>query len=178
MVMRLGALAAAFAIWTAIPVAAASAAPKAAVFPFDLVFQQSEEDFFTGPQKATPEEVERLKLVRNEIVAKLAAAGKYEMLDIGSVEADIAAAAPLNKCNGCEMDIAKKLGADILVLGVIEKASATLLSMNVIVVDMAKGGPISNNSAVVQGNTDDAWVGVARWLTKNRLLAETEGAKP
>ena len=176
--MRLGALAAAFAMGLASAVAAATAAPKAAVFPFDLVFQQSEEDFFTGPQKATPEEVARLKLVRDEVVAKLAASGKYEMMDIASVEADITAAAPLNKCNGCEMDIAKKLGADILVLGVIEKASATLLSMNVIVVDMAKGGPIRNDSAVVHGNTDDAWVGVARWLAKNRVLAEPQGAKP
>lgn len=173
MVMRLGAWTAAIMMWSA----AASAAPKLAVFPFDLVVPQSEEDFFTGPPKPSAEEDARLKLVRDELVSKLSATGKYEILDIAPVAADISAAAPLNKCNGCEMDFAKKLGADYLVLGVVEKASATLLSMNVIVVDMAKGGPIENASAVVQGNTDDAWLGVIRWLAKNKLHAGPEGVK-
>lgn len=155
---------------------AAGAAPKTAVFPFDLVFQQSEEDFFIGAPKASAEELARLTMVRNELIGKLTQSGKFEIMDIAPVAAEIEAAAPLNKCNGCEMDFAKKLGADLLVLGVIEKASATLLTMNVIVVDMAKGGPIKNDSAVVHGNTDDAWLGVVRWLAKNRILAESAGA--
>lgn len=156
----------------------AVAAPKAAIFPFDLVFQQSEEDFFTGAPKVSPEEAARLTMVREELTAKIAALGTYELIDISPVAVDIAAAAPLNKCNGCEMDFAKKLGVDILFLGVVEKASATLLNMSIIVVDVGKGGPIQEASAVVHGNTDDAWLGVTRWLAKNRILKEPEAAKP
>jgi hypothetical protein len=157
--------------------AGASAQPKVAVFPFDLVFQQSEEDFFYGAPKATPEELLRLKLVRDELTGRLSNSGKFEMLDISSVAADIDAAAPLYNCNGCEMDFAKKLGADLIYLGLIEKASATLLSMKVIVVDVAEGKPLHDYTAVIRGNTDDAWLNGMKWLAKNRLLAE-EGAKP
>ncbi len=157
---------------------AATAAPKAAVFPFDMVFQTSEEDFFVGPPKVAPEEEVRLSRARQEIEDRIRASGQYEMLDIAPVAGDIASAAPLNKCNGCEMDFARKLGADILYLGVVEKASATILNMRIIVVDVAKGEPVKDVQAVVQGNTDDAWLGVTRWLTKNRLLVSSEGAKP
>lgn len=169
-------------IWAALAVAlmaatasgAARAAPKAVVFPFDLEFQRSEEDFFYGTPKVSPEEQNRLRLAREELNNMIAASGRFEMLDIAPVAADISAAAPLNKCNGCEMDFAKKLGADVLFLGVVEKASATLLSMTVIVVDVAKGGPIKEASAVVHGNTDDAWLGVTRWLARNRIVEKEE----
>lgn len=156
----------------ALSAAAALAAPKAAVFPFDLEFQRSEEDFFSGTPKVSPEEQRRLAAARDEFAKMIGASGKYDVLDIAPVAAEIAEAAPLNKCNGCEMDFAKKLGADILFLGVIEKASATLLNMTIIVVDVAKGAPIREASAVVHGNTDDAWLGVTRWLVRNRVLSE------
>lgn len=159
-------------------VPAASAAPKAAVFPFDMIFQTSEEDFFIGPPKPSSEEQQRLVRSRQEIEDRLKASGQVEILDIAPVAADIAGAAPLSKCNGCEMDFARKLGADVLYLGVVEKASATILNMRIIVVDVAKGQPVKDVQAVVQGNTDDAWLGVTRWLTKNRLLASSEAAKP
>ena len=39
------------------------------------------------------------------------------------------------------------------------------------------GAPIKNASAVVHGNTDDAWLGVARWLLRNRVLPPKEDAR-
>ncbi len=155
----------------------AAAAQKAAVFPFDLIFQMSEEDFFYGTPKISPDEARRLKLVHDEFTKMVGAKSGYEMLDIAPVAADIEKAAPLKDCNGCEMDFAQKLGADIVFLGVIEKASATLLNMTVIMVDVAKGKKIKEFSAVVHGNTDDAWLGVTRWIVRNRVLPPKEDAK-
>jgi hypothetical protein len=156
---------------------AASAAPKAAVFPFDFVQQTSEEDFFLGPQKPTTDEERRLKLAHDEFVKMLAESGKYATIDLTPMDAEIAAFAPLYTCNGCEMDFAKKAGAEVIFLGVVEKASATLLNMNLIVVDVNKGEPIKKTSVVFHGNTDDAWLGGVRWLVRNRVLTAEE-AKP
>ena len=128
-------------------------------------------------QNQSRAEARRLKLVHDEFTEMVGASGQYEMLDIAPVVEDIKKAAPLNECNGCEMDLANKIGADVLFLGVVKKASATLLSMSVVVVDVEKGTPIKNASAVVHGNTDDAWLGVARWLLRNRVLPAKEDAR-
>jgi Protein of unknown function (DUF2380) len=150
----------------------ALAGQKTVVFPFDLSLQQKEEDFFIGAGKPTEEEQARLKLVNDELVKLLGNDKRYSVVDIAPIAKDIEAAAPLNACNGCEIDLAKKAGGEIAFTGLIDKASATLLNMQIGILDVASGKALRTASVVVQGNTDEAWLRAVRWLMKNRLLAE------
>ena len=150
----------------------ASAGQKTAVFPFDLDVKPKEEDFYSGESKPSPEEEARLKLVRAEFVERLAADGRYETVDLSSLSAEIAAAQPLHNCNECDIDIAKKAGAELALTGIIDKVSETHLNMIISIRNVATGAPVRSLQVVIQGNTDDSWLHGARWLLKNRLLAE------
>jgi hypothetical protein len=154
--------------------AAASAGQKIAIFPFDMTQQKSEDDYFVGPKGPTKDEARRLDLVREELAKLMAADGRYEIVDLSGLAQDITAAAPLNQCNGCEVDIAAKAKAELAMTSVIDKISETHLSLNVAIVDVAKSSLVKNASVLIQGNTDESWLHGVRWIAKNRLLAEGE----
>lgn len=156
---------------TALP-AAAAAAPKLAIFPIDMSLPKSEEDFFRGVTGPSEEEQNRLTLAEAELRKLLAASGRYEIVDLAPLAAEITAAKPIYECNGCEVDIAGKAKADLVMTSVVEKISETHLSLTVAVVDVAKSRLVSNASVLIQGNTDESWLHGVRWLAKNRLLAE------
>ena len=152
--------------------ATASAGQKVAVFPFDMILQKSEEDFFTGPQGPTPDEQRRLDLAHEELVKLLSADSRYQPVDLSSLKEQMKAAAPLSECNGCEIDLAGKVAAELAMTSVVDKISETHLSLNVAIVDVAQSKLLRNASVLIQGNTDEAWLHGVKWLVKNRLLAE------
>lgn len=147
----------------------AVAAEKMVLLPFDLILQKKEEDFFIGAGKPKPEEQQRLKVVNDELNAILAKDSRYEMIDTSPIAKEIAEAAPIYDCNGCEIDLAKKLGGTVVYTGVIDKASETLLNMRITEIDVQSGALRNAGSVVIQGNTDESWLRAVRWIMKNRL---------
>lgn len=156
---------------TAAP-AVVGAAPKLAIFPIDMSVPRSEEDYFRGVTGPSPEEQNRLSLARAELQKLLSANGRYEIVDLSSVADEISAAQPIFECNGCEVDIAGKTKADLVLTGLIDKISETHLSLTVAIIDVAQGKLVNNASVLIQGNTDESWMHGVRWLVRNRLLAE------
>lgn len=151
---------------------AGAAAQKLAIFPIDMSMPKSEEDFFRGVTGPSPEEQNRLSLAEAELTKRLMADGRYEIVDLKPLSEEIKAARPIFECNGCEVDLAAKVKADLVMTSVVDKISETHLSLTVAIVDVAKSKLVSNASVLIQGNTDEAWLHGVRWLTKNRLLAE------
>lgn len=135
----------------------------------------SEEDFFRGVTGPSEPEQARLLMAGAELQKLLAASGRYDIVDLGPLKDEIAAARPIYECNGCEIDIAGKAKADLVMTSLVDKISETHLSLNVAVIDVAQSKLVSNASVLIQGNTDESWLHGVRWLVKNRLLAE---AKP
>lgn len=150
----------------------ADAGQKLAIFPIDMSFPQSEEDFFSGPRGPTPDEQRRLDMAQAELQKLLGADGRYDIVDTAPLKDEITATRPFHTCNGCEIDLGAKAKADLVMVGMIDKISETHLSLNVALVDVAKSKLVSNSSVLIQGNTDEAWMHGVRWLSKNRLLAE------
>lgn len=148
------------------------AAQKIAVFPFDMQLPSSEEDFYRGASGPSQEERHRMELAQAELEKALTADGRYQLLDLKPMSAELTAAQPFYLCNGCEIDLAGKAKADVVVTSLIEKISETHLSLTVSMVDVANSKLIRNASVLIQGNTDESWLHGVRWLTKNRLLAE------
>ncbi len=152
--------------------AAASAGQRLAIFPVDMSMPASEEDYFRGVTGPTPAEQARLEMVQSEFGKLLTAGGRYDLVDLGPLKDEIAAARPISECNGCEIDLAAKAKADLVMTALIDKISETHLSLNVSIADVAKGKLVNSASVLIQGNTDEAWMHGVRWLVRNRLQAE------
>lgn len=159
------------ALMIAVP-AAALAAPKVAVFPFEVI--EPIGDGFSLPKK-NPVEKARVQLATEALARHLAESGRFEVVDTSALAKEIADKAPLYKCNGCETDLAKKAGAEIAVVGTIDKASETLLNMTIELHDAETGKVRGLGSTVIQGNTDEMWLRSVRWLVKNRIAAGDAG---
>lgn len=151
---------------------AADAGQKLAIFPVDMSMPRTEEDFFRGVSGPSPEEKARLSMAEAELTKRLAADGRYEILDMKPFAEEIEAARPIFECNGCEVDIAAKAKADLVMTSLVDKISETHLSLTVAIIDVAQSKLVSSDSVLIQGNTDESWLHGVRWLTKNRLLAE------
>lgn len=150
----------------------ARAGDTVVVFPFELLDSSQEGEFVP---KVRPEETKRLSLLTEDLARRLSGTKAFEIVPIGELAAAIRDAAPLHKCNGCEVDLAKKSGAKYAMLGLVQKFSDTLLSVSIQVVDAQTGG-VTSYSAGVQGNTDEAWLRGVSYLVRNRLI--TEGTAP
>jgi hypothetical protein len=164
----LASLAMAFAVYPH----AAEAGQKLAIFPIDMTMPKSEEDFFRGGSGPTPEEQNRIGLAEADLAKRLAADGRYEIVDLKPFADEIKAARPIHECNGCEIDIAKKAKADLVMTSVIDKISETHLNLTVALIDVEASKLVNSASVLIQGNTDEAWLHGVKWLAKNRLLAE------
>ncbi len=143
----------------------AQAATPVAVFEFELLDTSGEVDI-RGPK---PEEVRRLDLISDEVRRRLKEAG-YDVLDLSPQQAQIADAAPFRNCNNCELPIARALGAEIEVIGLVQKVSNLILNINFQLRDVATGKVLRAGSADIRNNTDESWLRGVSYLVRNRLL--------
>lgn len=149
--------------------AMAHAGQRVAVFPLEVPDQIHEGEFLP---RANKEDQPKIALATDELRRLIAAGGRYEVVDLAPIAADLKAAQPLHKCSGCDIELARKAGADVVVTGLVEKASDVLLNMQIQMRDVATGKVIRAGGTVIQGNTDDMWLRSVRWIAKNRLLDE------
>lgn len=148
----------------------AGTAPRVAIFPFEMIDASRSSEYHGFPARARPEEQARLGMMTALLQEAVAADGRYAVADLAAFQKEIAAAAPLHGCNGCEADLARKAGAGFAVLGIVQKVSEGLLTVNVYLRDTHSGAVTQAMTAAIQGNTDGAWRRGLLWLIKNRLL--------
>jgi hypothetical protein len=63
----------------------------------------------------------------------------------------------LRACNGCELDIARALAADRVLVAWVQKVSNLILNVNIQIEDAASGAVPLNKSVDLRGNTDETW---------------------
>ena len=144
--------------------------PKAAVFDFELV-DTSLEGATNGPRA---DEQARLLRVGDQLRQRLTQSGRFAVVDTAPVAAE-AHGSNLQACGGCDVDFARKLGADLAITGTVQKVSNLILNMNITVRDAATGKPVAAMSADMRGNTDESWSRALDYLVRNRLLAPNYG---
>jgi hypothetical protein len=164
-------IAAAVALMLLVPVGAHAEPLKTAVFDFELL-DTSLQGEMEGPRG---DEQQRLIRTSEQIRNGLAGSGKFAVLDIAPVR-DAAHAANLQACGGCDVDLARKIGADLAITGVVQKVSNLILSLNLYLRDTKSGRLVTSMSADFRGNTDESWQRTASYLLRNRLLAPNYGA--
>jgi hypothetical protein len=159
----------AFAAWSA----PAEAAPRSvALFDFELI-DTSLEGELKGPRA---DEQARLARTGDQLRQRLSESGRFSILDIAPVAAR-ARASNLQACGGCDVELAKQIGADLAVTGTVQKVSNLILNMTIYVRDAQTGRPVATVNADFRGNTDESWSRTLDWLVRNRLLAPGHGVE-
>jgi Protein of unknown function (DUF2380) len=100
----------------------------------------------------------------------LRASGRFSLVDITPIASE-ALASNLQACGGCDIQLARRIGAELAITGTVQKVSNLILNMNIYVRDASSGATIAAMSADMRGNTDESWSRTLDWLVRNRLLA-------
>ena len=137
----------AFVAWlflgmAAIAAEANSPAPKsAAVMEFELINEIR--DYETEAAQAAQQR--RLALISDALRREFDQRGMYRTIDNNAAAkliADQKALQDLRNCNGCELDIGRALGADVVIIGWVQKVSNLILNINIEVKDVASGNTL------------------------------------
>jgi hypothetical protein len=156
-----GALAASVAMGGAEPA-------RLAVFDFELIDTSLQGEI----EGVDPADQARLRMIEAELRARLAESDRFELVDTAPVADQIDAAGVLWSCNGCELGIAERLGADLALVGWVQKVSNLILNLNVVIRDTSTREQVFATSVDIRGNTDEGWRHGIRYLLENRLLKQ------
>ncbi|HXY58181.1 MAG TPA: DUF3280 domain-containing protein [Methylocystis sp.] len=161
------------------PLALAQTRPKLAVFDLEL------DDFSAGGPLAGESAAETERLARMSKLARelLAQSGLFEVIDASASENPEAKAHWLRKCNGCEAEAARALGADLVFLGFFRKISVMEQMLELRIRDARTGELVNLSHTDYRGETDESWRRALTWLIRHRLVEperarrEREGAR-
>ena len=118
-----------------------------------------------------PDETARTALLEEEVRARFAAEG-FDLLDTAPVAEDLARTANPADCYGCEVRMAQALGADLVLVGEVQKVSNLILSMNLVLRDAETGDFVRGQSVDIRSNTDDSWLRDIRYILRNNIFRE------
>ncbi len=141
---------------------AAQEMPRIAVFDFHLNN--------TSPAASTPEEMARLRRLDGQLREGLQ--GRYALVDMAPVQGQLARVDSIRGCNGCELAMARDLGAQQVAYGWVQKVSNLILNVNLVVEDAATGKTLHADSVDIRGNTDESWTRGLRYLLRERMFRE------
>jgi hypothetical protein len=140
--------------------AAAQTLPSLAAFDFTITN--------TSPAASTPEELARLHRLDAQLQDGLRA--HFALVDTTPVREQLARIDSIHACNGCELDMARQLGAQQLAYGWVQKVSNLILNVNLVVEDAATGKVLHAESVDIRGNTDESWTRGLRYLLNERMF--------
>lgn len=146
----------------ALHAAPAAAEPvRMAVFDFSLID--------TSP--APPSDAELARLQRLSDALRAALSRRFTVVDAATLQSKLAVVS-IRGCNGCELDLARQLGAAQLAYGWVQKVSNLILNINLVVEDAATGQQLRAESVDIRGNTDESWSRGLRYLLEERMFRE------
>jgi hypothetical protein len=160
-------------IGSAVAGAAEAVAPspvKIAVFPFELV------DFSAAAAYVPADDIDReqLRLSTEEARRLIAESGRYQLVDTGTANEQIAKAGQLRDCGGCEAGIAAGLAADQSMIGIVTRITRTEYAVTYKIRDTRSGGLVDVQQTDLRMGANVAWSRGARWLIQRRLLERTQ----
>jgi hypothetical protein len=145
--------------------AAADAPVKLAMFPFEL----EDTSAGAGTTGATADTRE-LADVNDAVRQVLAQSGRYQLVDVSVTSADALTAHGLRACNGCDAVIARELGADQSLVGVIGRVSRTEYTVAFQLRDARSGAVLANGNSGLRMGASYSWSRGAEHLVRDRLL--------
>ena len=121
-----------------------------------------------------PDQAARIALIEDAVRERLVAEG-LSLADIAPAAEELARTRNVAHCNGCEVRIAERLGADYALVGEVQKVSNLILSMNLVLRDAGTGAFVRGQSVDIRSNTDDSWLRGIRYILDNNIFREDAG---
>jgi hypothetical protein len=106
-------------------------------------------------------QLRRITLASDALRKDLAERALYRIVDLRAAAgmiADFKARQELRDCTPCEMEIGRALGADVIIIGWVQKVSNLILNVNIEVKEVSSGQTLYRKSVDLRGNTDDSWL--------------------
>ncbi|MCB8838244.1 DUF3280 domain-containing protein [Aurantimonas sp. VKM B-3413] len=151
---------------------ALAAERNVAVFDFELI-DSSLEGQMLGEDSAQTARLDKMAPTLREDIGALP---DFAIVDTQPVEAR-AKKQNLQNCGNCAVTFAKDIGADIAVIGTVQKVSNLILNINAYAFDVGTGKQIARGSADIRSNTDESWQRGIDYLWKNVLKTQFESLK-
>jgi hypothetical protein len=137
--------------------------PRVAFFGFQLIN--------TSMESYTTNEDRRLHMLDDLLRDK--ASGRFTIVLIPpEMQARIAAGPGIGSCNGCELDYARELAADLAAWGTVQKVSNLILNINLYMKDARTGELTFVRSVDIRGNTDESWRHGLDYMLRHYLFGE------
>lgn len=136
--------------------------PKIMVFDFHLDN--------TSMEPTSDAEKARIVRISDALRALLRRSGDYDVIDEKPAEIQLSSAFWIGHCNGCELPVARKAGAQLVAYGWVQKVSNLILNLNIVIEDAQTGRPTKSGSVDIRGNTDEAWDRGVRYLLQEHVF--------
>jgi hypothetical protein len=108
----------------------------------------------------TQQDAARVRMISDELRGQLRDRALYRVADnapAGALIGKLSASQNLNACNGCELDIGRKLAVERVGVCWVQKISNLIINLNLRVEDVASGQTVFQRSVDIRGNTDLSW---------------------
>ncbi|HET6321719.1 MAG TPA: DUF3280 domain-containing protein [Hyphomicrobium sp.] len=165
---------AALIAWAGVSSANAEPRAKLAILPFEINDTSGE----VGPASRHAEMLSELTRYTGE---RIKAAGLYDVVDPGAVAKAVAEVNPgtyLRACNGCELDIARKAGADRVMIGWVWKVSTLIGTLHIEIKDVASGRTTYSKVFDFRGDNRKAWERATAYMVDSMRKARDADRAP
>lgn len=115
------------------------------------------------------DETARLELMESAARDRFVQEG-FVMLSTAPVAAELASTVNPADCNGCELHMGERLGADYVLVGEVRKTSNLILSVELVLRDVNSGEILRGIAVDIRSNTDDSWLRGIRYILKNHFF--------
>ncbi len=123
-----------------------------------------------GPELAQEHQA-RLKLASARLRESLSRTGLYQLVDNtpaqGAIDELKSRYLYLHDCNGCDLDIARQLGADQVLVAWVNRVSALILSLTYEVHDIRTGKIAARKSFGFRGDNDTSWTRAIDYMVRD-----------
>jgi hypothetical protein len=128
-----------------------------------------------GPQ-FEQEHAQRLRMESATLREELARSGLYGVVDNAPAQSVIdrlnSEHAHLYDCNGCDLEIGRKLAADQVIVTWVDRVSGLILSLTYEIHDVASGQIVGRKSYDFRGDNDSSWSHAIRYMVRDMREAK------
>ncbi len=147
--------------------AAAEPAKDIVVFDFEMMDSSAAAGLIQQDERDTRYLDESTRAAKDFLLST----GQYRIIDTRPAADDLAKAGDLRDCKGCEAPIAKKLGGELAVTGVVNRVSRTEYELLIKVVDAGTGAPVALGYSGLRMGANYSWPRGAKWVMEKRIAA-------
>lgn len=120
---------------------------------------------------AREDETRRVAISEEYIIRRLTEHG-FDVLATDAIDAELEKYTNPARCNGCDLEFGKALGARYVVVSEVVKISNLIQSVNIAVRDVETGRQIKGMAVDIRGNTDAAWERGLRYILDRHVLID------